>query len=236
MIEVKVAVLDDEMNDLNRVKDYFDHVSSCQLKYSVTTYQDIDESFYHEYDLYMIDIEMPKINGLDVARDLRKKHPHGVLILYSKRNDLVFESFKFGVFSFVRKDHFEEDMSFAQMRLDQHFQSVSQKYQYRTKDLTLDIPYRNIMYIEKIGHHIEIHLNDKKILSEYKSLKNIIHEFDHNQFIQCHQSYLVNLSYVKYLDKQDFIMKDNEKVQISKRFYQKTKQSYINYLNKKVSE
>lgn len=235
MIEVKTAILDDETTDLKQVKDYFDQVSSDQLKYCCDCYTKIEASFYAEHDLYIIDIEMPTANGLDIARELREKYPHAVVILNSKRNDLVFESFKFGVFFFVRKDHFEEDMSFAQIRLNEHFSSSKKTYRYHTKDKIQDILFQDIMYIEKMGHYIEIHLSNGQILIDTIPMRNIIHEFNDPSFIQCHQSYLVNLAYVQCLDEHDFMMENHDKVQISKRLFSKVKQSYIYYLNKKVT-
>ena len=64
-------------------------------------------------------------------------------------------------------------------------------------------------------------------------MKQVINEIENVRFIQCHQSYIVNLSYVDKIENNDFIIQ-NEKVQISRRYLKKTKQAYIHYLNTKV--
>lgn len=52
-------------------------------------------------------------------------------------------------------------------------------------------------------------------------------------FIQCHQSYFVNLAKVNRIEDNDFIV-GNDKVQISKRYFTKVKKDYMNYLCHKV--
>lgn len=229
---VQVAILDDDRKDLNQVSDYFNHVSS--IEYNCSCFTEPCDDFYKPYDVYVIDIELNHDNGLNVANKLRQLYPHSILILNSKRNDLVFDSFEIGVFYFTRKDHFEKDMAIAQNKLNEHFKMIRKVYHFQNKEMIYDIPYQDILYIEKVNHSIHIHL-ENKVLIQQQSMKNLVHEFELPLFVQCHQSYLVNLSYVKYLDKNDFVMKNNERVQISKRLFQDTKKAYITFLSNKVT-
>ncbi len=231
MVSVKVAILDDENKDIENVKRYFEKIK--EIDYQCTYFNNETHLFEEVYDLYILDIEMPDTNGLDVAEKIKELYPHSVIMLHSKRNDLVFESFKIGVFFFIRKDNFEEDMDYARIRLDKHFISNNLIYKYRNKDIIKNISHQNITYIEKIDHHVEIHLDDNSILIDKTSMRNIIPQF--NEFIQCHQSYLVNLNHVESLDEKDFIMKNKDRIQISKRNYMKVRKVYIDYLNKKVT-
>ena len=232
MVKVKVAILDDESKDLEKVNEYFKSVSDQYISYDCTCFNNGEYLYDHLYDLYILDIEMPHLNGLEVAEIIKEKYPNSVIVLHSKRNDLVFESFKVGVFFFVRKDNFEEDMDYARIRLDKHFKSNNQIYKYRNKNIIRNIYHHQIIYIEKMGHHVEIHLDDNSILIDNTSMKNILSFF--NDFIQCHQSYLVNLNYIESLNGNDFIMKNGDRIQISKRNLTKAKKAYIDYLNKKV--
>lgn len=233
MINVKVAILDDESRDLEKVKDYFMFVSNQHISYDCSCFDNGVSIYDESFDLYILDIEMPNLNGLEVAENIKEKYPNSVIVLHSKRNDLVFESFKVGVFFFVRKDNFEEDMKNAQKRFDQHFKKSNMIYNYQNKDIIRNIQYRDIMYIEKVGHRVEIHLCDGEILRDNISMRNILPKFE--SFIHCHQSYLVNLSHVDKIDSNDFFMKNGDRVQISKRNLIKVKKAYIDYLNKKVA-
>lgn len=233
MVKIKVAVLDDELRDLEKVSEYFKSVSNKYISYDCTCFDNEDKLYDEVFDLYVLDIEMPNLNGLQVAEIIKENNPNSVIVLHSKRNDLVFESFKIGVFFFVRKDNFEEDMKNAQKRFDQHFKTSNMIYNYQNKDVIRNIQYRDIMYIEKVGHRVEIHLCDGEVLRDNTSMRNILPKF--GSFIHCHQSYLVNLQYVEKIDSNDFFIKNGDRVQISKRNLIKVKKAYIDYLNKKVA-
>lgn len=227
MVEIRVAVIDDNKKDLTKICDYFEQIESPL--YLCDRFQTLQPSFFDRYDIWVIDIELDQTNGLEIAQKIRTIYPQAILIFHSKRNDLVFESLKIGCFFFVRKDHFEEDMDFIQLRLQKHFSDIKKEYVYHSKDQIRKISYEEIEYIEKIGHQIEIHLENQEILKERKSLKDIMKEIDSPVFLQCHQSYYVNLSKVMKLDQNDFIL-ENNKVQISKRYLLKVKKEYMKYL------
>lgn len=233
MIKIKVAILDDNPKDQEKVKEYFNHISSSLLQYECSDFSEIDDSFYSGYDVYFIDIELGEKSGLEIAKKLKEINEEAVLIIYSKHNDLVFESFKFGAFFFIRKDTFDEDMEYCQMRLNEHFISFKREYTYRFNQTIIHLNHFDILFVEKIGHRIEIHLKDGTVLEEYKSLKQFIEDLNNPIFIQCHQSYIVNLHHVKKLMNNDFLV-GNKHVQISRRYLNQAKKAYINYLEKKV--
>ena len=54
---------------------------------------------------------------------VKKANNDAVLIIYSKHKDLVFETFKYGAFFFIRKESFIQDMEYCQMRLNEYFLS-----------------------------------------------------------------------------------------------------------------
>lgn len=233
MIEVKVAILDDNINDIKRVKNYFDEISSMNIQYKCTYFKHDSAEFYDGYDVYFVDIELGEINGLQIAEDVKRINKDAVLIIYSKHKELVFESFKYGAFFFVRKDSFNQDMEYCQLRLNEYFSSSKREYIYRYNQTIIHIDYLDILFIEKIKHHVVIHLKDGRVLDEYKSLKQIIDDLNHPIFMQCHQSYVVNLNNIDTLSNNDFII-HGKKVQISRRYLKSAKKEYLTYLNKKV--
>ena len=63
------------------------------------------------FDLYILNIEMPKLDGITLALQIRRHQKNPVIIFVSAREEYVFDSFKAHPYSFVRKDHFHEDLS-----------------------------------------------------------------------------------------------------------------------------
>ena len=75
MVKVKVAILDDEQNDLNKVHNYFKSISSNSIQYNCDEYKQLNEQFFN-YDLYVLDIELPTISGFEVAEKIKEKCPN----------------------------------------------------------------------------------------------------------------------------------------------------------------
>ena len=59
------------------------------------------------FDLYILNIEMPKLDGITLALQIRNHQKNPVVIFVSAREEYVFDSFKAHPYSFVRKDHFQ---------------------------------------------------------------------------------------------------------------------------------
>ena len=157
MVVVNVAVLDDEKEDLQRVCDFFEETNNNRIQYQCSCFQDTNHLFDQDYDLYMIDIEMAEINGLDVAETIKEKNPKAVITINSKHKDLVFDSLKVGIFFFVRKENFKTDMEVVKNRLDPYYLENKKTYRYETRDSVRNILLSDIMYIEKKSHYIELH-------------------------------------------------------------------------------
>lgn len=232
MVTVKTAILDDDLKDLEKISNYLTSYSNEKVSYEFYCFNEVSESFYKDYELYILDIESPTFNGLEVGKKVKEVNPNAVLIMNSKRNDLVFESFKFGIFYFVRKEYFEMDMHFALERINEFFISQKKYYKYQNKQNIIKIPYNTIMYVEKVKHGVEFHINDSRKMIENKALKDVMQEIQDISFIQCHQSYYVNLNYVDCIDGNDFVLQQ-ERIQISRRYFKTVKQQYIQFLNRK---
>jgi DNA-binding LytR/AlgR family response regulator len=100
-------------------------------------------------------------------------------------------------------------------------------YTLRTQSKIVTIPLYDIMYIESCNTMCTIHCNCNITYREYKKLSDIEQELNDNRFLRCHQSYLVNMDYIKSAGA-EFLLDDGEVVairqkgigEVKKRFYQ----------------
>lgn len=57
-----------------------------------------------ETQLYFLDIDMPEINGMEIADKILAKNPHSEIIFISNHEEMVFESFRYTPLRFIRKE------------------------------------------------------------------------------------------------------------------------------------
>ena len=94
------------------------------------------------------------------------------------------------------------------------------------------IPYDKITFFESQAKKVILHLipNDKKyyFTAKLSDIETMLPDC----FLRCHQSYLINMNQVKYLDQGDhiFMMQSQEEILISKRLYTNVKKTYETYM------
>lgn len=80
----RIALCDDDSNSIEILEKHFDKLNNYSLEYDV--YFRADELYSHKlknnlvYDIYILDIEMHGMNGLELAKKLRTNDPNAVII------------------------------------------------------------------------------------------------------------------------------------------------------------
>lgn len=105
---IKIAVVDDEemfilsfQKDLKRL---FKQNNVDFLISSFTSGSEFLESYEEaKYDLIFLDIDIPDVNGIEIASDIRSKKINTELIFVSGHDNFVFESIHYAPFRFIRK-------------------------------------------------------------------------------------------------------------------------------------
>ena len=79
------------------------------------------------------------------------------------------------------------------------------------------IPVSSVLYITKINRQSVVHCLDKDF-DDYKKPDDLVPEELSEQFLRCHQGYIVNLSMIKELDNDEFVLINDERIPISRSF------------------
>lgn len=163
------------------------------------------------FDLYILNIEMPKLDGITLALQIRRHQKNPVIIFVSAREEYVFDSFKAHPYSFVRKDHFHEDLSstLKAFMLEYHKREDSFLYILRTPDALHKLNLRQILYIRDIRDgFIELLKNDGTAKRIRYNINDLEKELEPCDFVRIHPLELVNCDYV-FRIKNGKIMLDN---------------------------
>lgn len=93
-----------------------------------------------------------------------------------------------------------------------------------------DFPTSKIIYIESSKHYLFFHITSGMILKTYAKLdeyENILSGY--NNFLRCHQSFIVNMDYIKQLSGHDFILEGDIHIPIRKSGFSLYKKKYFTY-------
>ena len=97
-MRINIAICDDEQESLHMIqKELYNAANKLKIEIETYAYNDgkkVLDSIYNEnedFDILFLDIDMPDISGLEIARKLRQKNLDIILIFISAHEQYVFE-------------------------------------------------------------------------------------------------------------------------------------------------
>ena len=240
---MKIAICDDSSKDLNNLyallEEYFNEKNTKVFIDKFSNPKTLLNKLFLEgqeiYNIFILDIVMQQ-NGLDVAKRITNIHPHATIIFQTSSSEYAIDAFKVRPFDYILKPLKKEQLFDCLDRLGDFF-SESKKNIFQIKDsnlglTTIKIP--DINYIESLNRRLLFHMIDGNIISttslRTKFIESIPFDFEQEQFILCHNSFIVNMNQIKTIRDSEFIMFNNKSVPISRRLLKKVKEKYVQYL------
>lgn len=159
------------------------------------------------FDLVFLDIELEEeINGLEIAQNLQQRFPDIMIVFVSGYTKYVPSAFHLKAFQFLLKP--VDDALFAEefLRCVKHYRMEHDLFRILTEGEVIEVPMKEILYIESDGRKILIHLRSGKCYEMYGKIGEQEEKLAVHHFIRVHKSYLVNCKYIKKLNDETVIV------------------------------
>lgn len=230
---IRIAIVDDEEIILNcmrrKIINLFERMNIENEIYSFVNGDIlIKECNEKHFDIIFLDIDMPDVSGIDIARKLRIKGSKVDIIFVTNKEDMVYESIKFSPFRFIRKSKFDSEIEEA---IDEFINKISQKTVLKTFSTdngkkTIDI--EKIVSVEVQSHKLIIVMENKnENFIANGNLKDIEPELIQNGFIKIHQSYIVNYRYINLIKPKEIVMDNGDILPLSRSRYKSTQIEFM---------
>ena len=206
---MNIAICDDLEIDrkilIDMINRYFTEHNSIV---NITTYnsgEDLISNFNHEnFDLIFLDIYMYKLNGIDTAKEIRKKDDNSILVFITTSSDFALDAYDLDALQYLIKpityDKIKKilDKCLKQISANLHFIEIL------VDGYPVKILQKDIYYIDVYNKTCFIHLKDK-VIKTYSSLAKLWEFLENSSFLKCHRSYIVNMLYINEMLSDDFI-------------------------------
>ena len=182
-----------------------------------------------KYDLYLLDVLMPGMSGIDTAQAEDKDHP--VVVFITSSLESAVEGYRVEAAGFILKPVEEESFWSTMERVVRRRLGVKKAVLSLVHNrVNVELPLERLAWFENRLHRVFVKLTDGEVLSVNQKLSELQLALEpHSQFLRCHQSYLVNLDYVDKLEDSCFYMRDGQMIPISRNFYKQSKNAYYHY-------
>lgn len=208
--------------DKNRVDCHVDaYISAEQFLFS------FDKDF--PYHLYILDIQMGGINGMELAKKIRQKDAHAVLVFLTGLRDYALEGYEVEAFRYLIKPVKEEEFYEIMTQIAKNLEQKEHAYFILDRGGELiKIPYTDIWYIESQGHYVELSYSGGKL--QWKaSIGSLQGEFEENGFVMTRRGVLVNINCIDRVTKTECILDNGESISISRSRYSQVNEAFIEY-------
>lgn len=202
---MRIALAEDELYYANTLRQYLHQFGQeHQLELEIIAFSSgaqLVEQFRADWDLILLDIDMPGLNGLETARTIRHFDPEVLIVFITNLAQYAINGYEFNAFDYLLKP---VQYPFFSMKMELVLRQLRQRSQ---KSLLLNrdgelfrLPLGHIRYIEIFSHRLLYHtINGDIEINSSSSLSQLEQELQPEGFVRCHKSLLVNTRYIEHI-------------------------------------
>lgn len=236
---IKIALCDDEKNIVSyleklieeRYGESFSVITADNTENFIVRWK---ESHGNMVDILITDIQFETADGqqsgIMAAKKLQEEFPKTQVIFMTGHLEYATEIFEASPAYFLLKPIEKEHLYKAIDKSIVKLQSERKKsVQIELKGTIEKIPVNEILYIENKGRNLLVHMKetDKSFHMKIGKMEARLPSY----FLRSHQSYLVNMDYIREFNRKELILQNNVKIPISRTKYPVAKEKILFHFN-----
>jgi len=183
--------------------------------HSKALWYEIDEGAY--FDLFLLDIDMPELDGLELTGEIRRFLPDALVIFVTSYEKYVYDSFKVQPYRFLPKKCIGEMLPGAIRDALGRLAELEDKYLIIENQRGLEkVPLRRITHIWHEGKYAYIEKMDRNTAKVRKTLKQVYEELPAGDFCWVDRGCIVNLSNIEQITGEYIFFANGTRIDVNK--------------------
>ena len=224
--KVSCIIVDDEPVAREIIASFVAKINDLEL---VATCKNVSEAFTvlqnETIQLIFLDINMPEISGLSLAKSIQHKSQ---VIFTTAYREYAIEGFDLQAVDYLLKPiSFDRFLKAVQKYFDLHIskETVKKEVQYLEKETSIfvrsdrkmvKVRFKEINYIESLSDYVKI-FTDKETIITRETISNIESKLPSNKFLRTHRSYIVSMPKIDSFTN-EFLELDKKAIPISRSY------------------
>lgn len=201
----RAAICDDEPAVLEMITDAVQMVFAqenfqCELYPFSSGIELLEVNDSTPFDILFLDICMPGQDGFAIAKEIRMRSEHAVILFVTSKDELVYDSFQYRPFYFLRKRSeaaFTESLQFVIKRIVLYMERDQSIVLKSGNGIVQSVRLQDIIYLEGNRHNVDYHFSNDEVLSTRQVLSEVETALVPSGFVRIHRSYIVNLQKIR---------------------------------------
>ena len=233
---MKIAVCDDNKTDLLQMVtllETYRHSRKADFIYTsfISAIELLASMERVDYDLILLDVLMPGINGIQAAREIREAEKHAEIVFLTSSPEFALDSYSVRAYYYILKPATKEKLFPVLDRLMDNFKKPVDTLLIKTQSSVLRIPYIKIEYIEVSLKKLFFYLTDgskREVNGSLADYEQVL--LRRPEFMKVHRSYLVNFQWVLELRQGELITAIGRRVPVARSAYPQLRTAYTQFL------
>jgi DNA-binding LytR/AlgR family response regulator len=243
-MKIKCIAVDDEPLALDLVAKFIEQTSFLVLEAKFdNAIQALGYLNQNDIDLVFLDIQMPDLSGMELARILDGKNSEKKprIIFTTAYNQFAIEGYKVDALDYLLKPFSYEEFLKAATKAYQYYDNSSnlskdKKENQKAQDyIFLKVEYqlvkvllKEITHIEAYKDYVKVHLEGKpNPLLSLTSMKNMEEVLPSENFMRIHRSFIINLDHIDSVSR-NIVHIGNHQISVSDNY----KDAFLEFINK----
>ncbi len=223
-MSMKIAICEDNDIDAKYLQSLLEGYDTKLYTAAAQLLTDTEEK--NRFDLYILDIYLDRMNGIELAKKLRELDEKAVICFISSSDAFYREAYDLYAIQYLLKPVKPEALIELVKRVENlgtGKSGCSLCFKWRGK--MGSIPCDKILYVSSRVHKLTIYLADGTVQECIGKMDEMAHQTQESPLVRVHQSYLVNMDYVSSLNSGELTVADY-RIPVSRRYAADVKKRY----------
>lgn len=236
---IQIVLCEDQIQHQKTIEKFLQEIlEENNTEYNLRIYKSGEEllnDYPKNVDIFILDIQMEKINGMDVARKIREVDKNKPEIIFTTSLvEYIQEGYEVRAYRYLLKPiKYEELKKHILSCIDEVINKKDKFILIKNKNETYKINIEEITYIEIQRKDMSIH-TESKVYETKMTMDRIEKELKNYNFYRCHKSFLVNIDYVENIKQYVAILDNKEEVPVSRHRFKDFKHKFLSSLGEKL--
>lgn len=231
-----IAVCDDQAEELETVTELlrqWQEQRRCPLHFQTfrSAAQLLDAARRERFTLYLLDVMMPGMDGMDAARELRSFDEAAELVFLTSSPGFAYESYGVKAMEYLLKPIRAQTLHPILDQLWLREQRPQDSLTLKTGGTLIRIPFSQLAFVEVNGKHLYFNLADGQVRQTAGSLR----EYEtallaREEFTRIHRSYIVNMLQIAELSPAGVRTFSGKSLPVSRLLYPQLQKDYMKLL------